>query len=301
MRQIKYNDSSFTIRFEYPPSWAEVASVTLTINDTGGTELLAATAATVWTTTATAAAVSVGDAYVEISTPTDKPQPGDRYRIPGASVAAGGPPEIFTLYRWDSDNSYMYAEKEFRHPHPASANITAQWCTYALDTSTVATWTKGRQLVLIWTPNNDAFPVYERAEIAISDYSAADFESRFEILCPREHQVVKANNKDIGEYYTEAREQLRIALRSRGMFLERVVDQTIVMPVLMAFTRYLVTLQGGERWEAQREAAQAEYVRLFEELTNNPIWIDMDQDQARDDDEIDDYSARQQLGSERAI
>ena len=303
MRQIPYNNAAATLYFAYPPGWDidSITGVNITVNNTAGTELLAADATTLFTATTLDAATTVGADNVSLTAVTGATE-GRPYYIPSSS---SGKSEHLVCRYVDTSGKNVYVERELRAAHASGAAFKGTYCTYDLDTSTVADFTTtgaNSQLVIIWTPvGSDDLPIYERAEVAISDYQASDFESRFEMLYPREHQVIKAKTQPMADYYDESREQLRIALRSRGFQMNRAVDQSLLTPALLAHTRYLVTLSGGDKWVGEREAAMGEYVRQFETLCSESLWIDMDQDLIEDADEIDDYSAQQMLGSERAI
>jgi hypothetical protein len=70
---------------------------------------------------------------------------------------------------------------------------------------------------------------------------------------------------------------------------------------MFALARLLVVRGGGDKLAHEQDAAEKEFRAQFEVLTSEPIWVDQDQDDARDDAEIDDYSGTQLMGSERAI
>ena len=91
-------------------------------------------------------------------------------------------------------------------------------------------------------------------------------------------------------------------LDADGFKLHRLVDQNKATHALIAKTWFLTTQTGsGESWAERRDEARKEYLDQYSRLTRKSNWIDMDQDQAMDDDEIDDYSPEQLMGSERAI
>jgi hypothetical protein len=95
--------------------------------------------------------------------------------------------------------------------------------------------------------------------------------------------------------------QLRIHLWARGLHMERVQDTEVVAPCALSLARLLVVRGGGDKLAHEQTIALEEFNLNFETLCSDPIWIDADQDNVEEDAEIDDYSANQLMGSERAI
>ena len=302
MRQVPYNNSAALLRFEYGQGWDldNLTGVNLPIKDLAGSTLLASTAATLFTATTLASAAAVGDAYVELdSGHVDNPSPGDRYYIAASSA---GPSEVITCRYFDATNHYIYTEHDLREAHSSGAAVKGLYCTYELDTSTTTTWIKNKQMQLIWTPTgSDDLPAHERGEIAAFEFVPQDFETSFQALYPREYRIAEKRPGGVTGLYKEAMRQLEIQLKGRGLWLQRSKDQDSAIPAMLATARLLVVNSGGDKWANERDTAQKTFNELFNQLCSKPLWIDADQDDARDDEEIDDYSGAQLMGSERAI
>lgn len=299
MRQIPYNNSAATTRFEYPPNWdaQTITGINIQITNLEGSDLLAATAATLWTATTLASAAAVGDSTITLTAATLSP--GDRLEI---AASASGPKEQIEVQSYNSSTKVVTLARDLRYAHANSTAVKGLFATYDLDTSTVATWPKSEQVLLIWIPaGSDDLPHHERGEIASFDFAIPDFEQRFRVLYPTEAMVLARRDDGFRKHCLETMKQLRIHLWSRGLHLERVQNTEVVAPCALSLARLLVVNGGGDKLAHEQDAALNEFTRNFEILCSNPIWVDSDQDNAREDDEIDDYSGTQLMGSERSI
>lgn len=297
MRLVQYNNSAFTVRFEYPEKWdaQTLDGVNLTITDTSGNELLAATAATLYGGTTLNAAESVGDSTVELAVGASAFSPGDRFQI---AAGNSGPTEDCEVQSYNSSTRVATLKRELLYDHASGAAVKGLWCTYDLDTSTVATWTKGLQLLFDWAPQNvDNFPARERGEVATSAFEPSDFIARFKVLYP---EAYDARPRDIEDLYEESVRQLRTELLSRGLLMDRIQDQEMLTPALVALARYLDSLPNGDSDDSRKSAFQ-EYQRQISIISAMPIWVDTNQDKVEADEEIDNYSDWQLLNSENGI
>lgn len=305
MRQVLYNSAAYRLRFEYPPDWSAstVTSVKLTVTDTSATELLAATTCTQFTANTINGATSAGASSLILTTAVSySPVEGDLFTI---AASASGPSETVECLYYASATKTMTLKQDMRYAHATGTAIYGRFCYHDMVTTSTSTFTKALQMILSWQAYAStalAYPaVTERAEITSLTYGGNDMAGRFALLYPRENRVITANDALFTDYFAEAKKQLSIELRGRGLMMDRVVDQERLDPSLLTLTRYLVTLGGGDDWETERNVALNEYARQFEILCSEPIWTDENLDGAQDDDEIDDHSKEQLLNSERAI
>lgn len=300
-RQVPYNNSAATLRLEYPPNWdaQTITGINIQITDREGTDLLAATAATLWTATTTAAAAAVGDQTITLTSATLVP--GDVLEI---AASADGPQERVTVYNYNSSTKVATLARSLTKAHTSGTAVKGAFATYDLDTSTTATWTKAKQLLIKWIPaGSDDFEVHELGEVSTSRLLIPDFEQRFRALYAREARTVSQRKSEapFADLHSEAIEYLSVSLLSRGLLVERIQDVALAAPTVLTYARYLVNLDGGDRYAAEITTSLSEHNRQFELLCNLPIWTDDDQDEIRDEAEIDDHSGRQLLGSETAI
>jgi hypothetical protein len=300
-RQIPYNNSAATLRFEYPPNWdaQTITGVNIQITDESGTDLQAAAATTLWTATTLAAAASVGDRTITLTAATLSP--GDVLEI---AASATGAQERVTVDYYNSSTKVATLQRSQTKGHASGTAVKGAFVTYDLDTSTVATWPKTKQVIIKWIPaGSDDHEVHELGEVSASRFHIPDFEQRFRALYAREARTVSQRKSEapFADLHFEAMEYLSVSLMSRGMLMERIQDIAKAAPTVLTYARYLVNLDGGDRYTAEIATSLAEHNRQFELLCNLPIWTDDDQDGVKDDAEIDDHSGRQLLGSETAI
>ncbi len=298
MRQIEYNNAAFSLRFEFPGDWLAqtITGVTLGVKDTSGNELLAAAACTLLDAGGTNAFQINGATekddntfIIELTGGGSLPTPvsGDRLDI---AASASGPAEEVTVLHYNSATFTVTTDVDLRYDHGDNTSVVGKYCTYDLDTSTVADWTKSKQIVLTWTPDTDDIPCKERGEIVISEFSIPGFNERFSMLHPREYEAAIDPIMRLPTLLEEAHNQLRSELLLRGLAVDRVVDQSQLIPSLMGKVRWLVLLNGDDRYEVERNVAQQEYARQFELLSTAPIWGDDNQDEVRDTDEYEDHA-----------
>lgn len=295
MRKIAYNNSAFTIRLEYPIGWnpVTISGVTLAVHNDEGGELEAASACSLLQTAGMAASVAVGDTTFGVDIGVVTYNPGDRLLIPAGN---SGPAEEVEVQSYNATDGIVTLKRAFRYAH-SSQTVYGLFCTYDLDTSTVATWTKGLQVVLTWTPaGSDDIPFKERGEIVSFLLGFPDFTQRFAVLYPSEYRI---KEDTIQEIFEEAKIAVQMDLSSRDLNLDRLVDTAFILPAIMAKARWIITMSGGDKWSYEREVAHDEYNRLIEIATNQPIWTDDNQDSVQDDVEIDDYAGF--LGMERGF
>lgn len=305
MRQIEYNNAALTLSFSFPSDWAvqNITDVTIGVKDIYGNELLAATSATLWDgsgATQINGALETYDttAVIELTGAGSLPtvEPGQRLQI---ADSAAGPAEEIEVLHYNSGTKTITVERDIRYDHSDNTAIKGLFCTYDLDTSTVADWTLGKQLVFTWTPDTDDLPCTERGEIVVKEFSVPGFNERFENLHPREFHAATDPDNRLPMFLSEAHKQLGNELMLHGLTIDRVVDQELLIPSLMSKVRWLVLLNGDDAYTTEREVCMEEYGRQFALLTSAPIWTDTDQDEHIDIDEFEDHA--QFAGAERGL
>ncbi|MCP4677729.1 MAG: hypothetical protein GY854_19870 [Deltaproteobacteria bacterium] len=280
MLQVPYNNSAATQTFYYPANWdaQSITGVTLTVNDVDNNELLAAAATTLYTADALGAAGSVGDSTVTFT--TTAPTPGKQYEI---AASAAGPVETITIQSYNASTKVATLKRDLRYAHTNATAIKGLYCTYDLDTSTVADFPEGEQLVLISTPaGSDDLPVYQRAEIGSRAFGVQNFDRRFKYRYPRTYTLCERRFDDLTN---EAYEYLQFEMKTRGLNIDRVVDTDLLTEVMLPLMHKMAVVDGGDKWEHEQSVADKEYNAAFEKFCSLPVWQDSDQDDIRDDPE----------------
>jgi hypothetical protein len=277
-RQIKYNDSAQVLRLEMPSHWRaeSITSCTIVINDTDGGALLASTAATVYTATTLNGAAAIGATTITLAATAGNLTAGDRIRL-------AGPYEDCEIAAYNSTSKVATLKRALTSAHATGVAVHGLWATYSLSTATVATWTKGLECVLTWSPNSDDVPLTETAIVEGYEFGAEAYRERFAALYPAEYEVAEYR---LAHVYEEARQRLTHRLRGKNLDMDRVVNGELVMPVLLDFMRYLIVCSGGNAYASEREIAWSMFLASEEVLTSQPIWTDDDQDLAQGEEEV---------------
>jgi hypothetical protein len=286
MRQIKYNFATNYIRCEFPDEWepADITAVSLTITDRDGNVLQAATAATLYTATDLHADVAAYQEEIVLAAGSGALEEGDVIWIDGVAGY-----ERHRVKGYDSTTRTATLEEILEQAHEEDDAVYPCWVTSAaIDTTTVATWTAGLPVTLTWTPTGSGQAFVEMAEVSKYSMAAEGLELRFKAIYWRawDDFEKKGTFSIIRE---EAERQLRSELASNGLDYNRIVDNDIFSPVLMARMAWLWTLNGDENKEDERKTIGAEYNALLAQLLKNPIWVDTDQDLVEDEGEVSDH------------
>lgn len=286
MRQLRYNHATNVIRLDFPAEWVgeDISGVTLTINDRNGDELLAAQALTLYTATTLAAATERFVSSAVLASGATALTPGDAVSIDGIEGA-----ERQVVKGYDSTTRTVELEGLLENEHALGDAVTGLWGTYTLDTTTVATWTKGIVVTLIWTPTGSGQAITEAAQISASALEVAGLEQSFSTLYPRAYDALKKPVDRFSAMTMEAKRQMNNELIGRGMDINRIVDDDDIAPALMAKIAFLWTLDGDIEKQDEREFLSNNYETQFGFLISNPIWTDSNQDTIEDEGEVTDH------------
>ena len=280
MEQIRHGDASYTLRLEFPEQWkaAAIAEVEISIADTSGEEILAATSATLYTPTTLAAAAASGDEYITLAALSGDVFEGDCFLI---SESDDGPAEKIICHHYDSTGLSVYTEHELLSSHSDGTAVTGLFATYAFDASALDA---GTEIVITWTPDSDDLPVTEMAEVSISEMGAAGFWADFQTLYPSEYDM--ASGRNLAKLEEIARTQFVDELKDvRGIDANRIVDQPRLDRLFRLYVRYVI-LCGSSDTEMYLRSKE-DWVEALKALAEslNPPWSDDDQDSVEDDDE----------------
>ena len=283
LKQIAYNDSSFTLRFEFPDHWdvAGVTGVNISVTDAGGTTLLASTAATLYTSVALASAAARGDATVTLGGTPGALSRGDRLLI---AASADGRDEIIEVESYNSSTKVVSLRHTIQYAHTTATSLYPCWCTYALDTSTTATWSAGSECTVLWTPDTDDLPVPELYTIAKTEFGSSETIDRFRVQYPSMYQA--RDRSGIEDIEAEARRRVSMHCRVKNMDLNRLVDQDLMSPSIVEMMANLIASGGGDNAEYEQQTTWERFVREFELFASLPVWVDDNQDLIQDEEEV---------------
>ena len=276
MKPIKYSDSSFALRGEYPDRVAahaeSITGVNITITGVGGESLVTETAATLYEATTISADAIHGEMYITLAAESATPAPGDRFLI---GVSADGPAEQIICDHYDSDNRYLYVERELQYSHTSGAAVVGLWVTYDLDASDTSSYSKGLEIRVLWDPDTDDEAWPEIYKVTGDSSAPPGFWSAFQVMYPDEYE--KATDRDLVALEDRLRSMFRDAFRARRMDVERIQDSDRIINGMLLFARAVLT---------DDDKHMAAWANWFKDLAGDPIWEDTDQDGVQDEHEV---------------
>lgn len=282
-KTIRYGDSSFTLRLEFPSSWPVKTScptaVTISIEDGLGSELLAATATTLLAAHNTGATCSAGDTSLTLAATPPAYAAGDRLLLTDGVTAPSEFVEVQAI-----SGTTLYLTEGLAYDHATAKSLKPLFCTYALDASTAADYPIGSDRLLIWTPNTDA-PLYEElARVEGAEWGSGEIREAV--------SAYPVASKLIGDkwdtIYEQARRWVDRKLKMEGLDLDALrepdaAEDAIVDRMLVLAYRQTSAL---DTYETELKDAQAASMASMVDLAALAHWWDDDRDDTKDDGEV---------------
>jgi hypothetical protein len=271
----------------YPVNWdtQSITGVTVGIKDTSANELLAATAATLYAGTTLGYSAEYGDSTISLAGGAANVSPGDDLQI---ASSADGPLENVRVKSYNSSTRVVTLDRDLLYAHASGAAVKGLFCTYALDTSTVATWTKGLQLVITWAPDTDDFALVERGEVAL--YSA-DYPHIKGVFQSRFHNEYDLIELDFDTFCEQGIKMVRRDMRKFNLEIDRLLDTENFEELYILAVRVLALQGQGDSTLYEYEVATTAYKAEIDRVTTEVNWQDTDQDGVQDAEEVDAHSA----------
>ncbi len=287
MRFLPFGASSTTMRFEFPAGWTatDVSSVGLAIQDRSATVLRASEDIDLYTATTLNADVARFMSSIVLDSGADDLAIGDSILIRGVTGD-----EIHRVKGYNSATQTVEIESILDNPHEAGDAVIGLFGNDVIDVSDTDVFPAGQAMVLKWIPagSGDA-PVTETAQITVTKLDVAALGKRFGRIYPRAYEAFRTPVDRMADMIEEAEVQLRVELMSRNLDLQRLVNQDMAAPAIMAKMAYLWCLNGDVDKEDERKVIGNEYDRQFVLLTSLPLWTDTDQNLTEDEAEITDH------------
>lgn len=278
--QLLYGNATQSLRFKIPTAWKSIpTAVNIQVEDNAGTELLAATAATIGFAADTSSAATIIGATTMTLTTGVTLVPGDRVYI---AAGADGEDERATVEYYDSSGKVITFARALKNAHASGVAIKALWFTYTYDISTTATYTVGRELTINWIPNNHEPVISQRAKVVKFEFELQDLEEEFQALYPQEHQMIEAR---YAFFEASAQEQIQIDLPP-GFDLDRHRNPESFKKPILEYICYMTNKSSsGNKRQVEALSALKEYNRIMASLTEKGQWFDVDQDDVKDEQE----------------
>jgi hypothetical protein len=281
---ILYNVAASPLRLDFPPDWPDgTTSITVGVKGTDGTVLLAPAAATLFTATTTTGVLAAGNYDVLLTSITGLAV-GDVLRIKN-TLGRAEDIEIAQLTPGIAPAGTVRAVRAVRYDHAIGAAVSGRWATYNLNTTTVATWTKGREVQVIWQPYSTGVAVIPaHTEILIvrsQEFALPGLREVFANLYPDEYRVAEARWATLED---QARYRVEQRLLLQGRHIDALKDQRAAEPIMLDTIRLLVLHSGGSQWADEVARCNTLLEAQWDRLDKSPLWFDDNQDDVEDKD-----------------
>ena len=283
MKTIRYGDSSFVLRLEFPSSWPVKTlcptAVTIAVEDGAGTELLAATATTILEAHNTGALVAAGAASMALAATPPAYAAGDRLLLVDGVTA---PSEILDVA--GISGTTLYLRDGLTYDHATAKALRPLFVTYALDASDADDFPRGSERLLIWTPNDDN-PVYkEQAIVESAEWGGEGLEADMTSF-PTAYELIKDRYNKVEAM---ARRTVTAALRFKDLDIDTLRDPQILIDPMLHQMRILA-YQGTDaldRYAEELKDARASYASAIKIAQETIAWWDADRDDDKDENEV---------------
>jgi hypothetical protein len=277
--EISYGDAAFEIRREFPDTYGSITAADITVENTAGTEIVAATATTVPTATTISADSTRGTNVCTVTAGTW--EPNDLIMI--ADSDDGGA-EIRRVKSFDSATKIVTVTERWREGHKSGTAFSARWCTYSLNASSATNYSASTEGYFQWDGfNTDDLPLRSSWTVGKFTYAPGDLQDRFRMRYPHYAEVMPENSWD--EYYDAALDELVERFQPYGKDFSKLVNIRAGQRLLLAQIAYLIAIGQGDGWEYERDTQAMELDRLETQFRAIRNWTDDDEDGVRDENE----------------
>lgn len=286
MQHLRYNNASNVLRFALPAEWniEDLSALTLTIKNLAGTELLAASAVTMYTATELDGDVSRYDKEITLDSGATDLDEGDEILIVGS---AGKEHAIVEGY--DSTTKIATLERILDNPYDDGDAVYGLFGSITVDTTVVATFPVGTLLTLVWTPTGTGHTTRQPAQISVNIVDVLNLRKRFSIVYPRAYNAFIQPVDRFADMVEEAEQGVRTDMELAEMNYDRLWDQDIAAQLVMAKLAFLWTFNGDVEIDDERKFLEDQYDKKLTAAKKLPMWTDSDDDDTEDDGEITDH------------
>ncbi len=291
MRQLPYSSSAAPIHFDFPVEWSagDLSALTLAVYDEDGNVLQAADPVTLYTDTSLEGAAAQFASEIELDSAAAALAAGDVLEIHGTSAV-----EVVRIKGLDVTNDTYELESILDNAYDDNDVVIARFANYDLDISTVATFTAGIVLTLVWTPTGTGRQITTMRQVAVSALDVAGLRRNVLDVYPRVYRAFTQPTDKFDRMAQVAERQLGNECSDRGIEIQRVVDQDRMIDVISARMAWLWALGGDEDMIDERKVLGVEDAKQTKWLLSQPVFTDDNQDKIKDDGE---YTSREYLPS----
>lgn len=285
MTQIPYSSSAAPVRLEYPEEWdpAAITGLTLTVTDRGGATLLAATSVTRYTATSLNGDVDQFASSIVLDSGASNLSIGDPLLIVGILGR-----EKVRVRGFDTATKTAELEAILQNEYDDGDSVYGCFADYSLDVSTVATFTAGMIINLIWTPTGTGGAFTQQAQIAATSLEIAGLRQYVADKYPRAYKSFSDPADKFDRMAKIAEDELTVELLASNppIAIQRIVNTDLVKASVAARMALDWAIAGDDNMEDERKVIGGEYEKHLGWLRQSVVWTDDDMDGIEDDGEL---------------
>ena len=287
IKYIPYGEASVPLVKHVPGDFGDLSGVTpkIAVATVSGGALLAetSTGVAVYAGTTLNAAIVRGDTQFSV---VDATAPalavGRLYRVRDSATDRAEDVELVNFEVSGTDRICEVRER-FEYSHASGAAVTGRYITKTLDVSTVATWAKLFECLIIWS--NLGAVGGKLTDVRTIRTKIAQFGgllAMFEKLYPQLTEVIPGGTFE--DYVDAAHRAWRRRFFERDRKFDALVDVTDVSDLMLAEICRRITSGKPDLTELAKEF-RFEGDRLFESFVASSFWADLDDDNVRSEAE----------------
>lgn len=294
MKELLYEDDSHELFLHYPSMWdaATITGVTVGIKDKANNTLLAATAATLTTAVINGAVTAKGMSVV-VDGLSGELRRGARLRLEEKTAADVEENETVTIRSVSvSGSDYtVELEDELKHDHSDDTDVTGCYAYYDADLSDTDTFTKGLEVVVTWTPigaNNDDHAWTEIYRISGAKAGVPGLWDDLRVSARSVWELIENDgSEDLEKLRRLIQDSFEDEFTEKQLDINRVKDQRRLHKGFLLHAQEYILRPRGEQYKEALKEIQKAWAKWFSGLINDPLWVDTDQDEIEDDEEVD--------------
>ena len=273
---ILTDDTAYTIKTQMPSEWEPFnQTVTVTVGDKAGNDLVDSQSATVATADTTDGAILAGAAGGTLTTGT---------MDAGQLWAFGSDDQGWQIREIESyvvSTKAFTIHKRFNRALVDNSDVRALDMSYTVDASATA-WDNKTEVEVLWEPSGDFHPMTELWEVRKTLSSIAGLEDIFSDRFNHLYIGLVAGSWDT--FRTGARDRLTRRFDQVGRNFNLIVDSEIATEITLLEIALMIA-RGVSIDEAVIARLEKDYEYEMEILNALDIWIDDNEDEIEDDDE----------------
>jgi hypothetical protein len=282
VKQIKSGVKTL-LTFNIPIFW-ESTETFVEVKDRNNNSLVEITPATRYAGTILAENLDVYATQATLDAESAALFPGERIRF----GSDGEIPEVCEVITYDALTKVVTFTPEVQFAHADGTDVVGMSASYTLDLTDTDKYPINLELYVRWSSGEGSdLATVERFRIGVTQSSYNDIWEEFEALHPTEWASLQ--KRDLKTFLKSTTNFLKLKLARKALDWDRIQDNELARPGLVAALWYTFLRSSGDRDELEYERARKEFYEWIGDIAALPIWTDEDQDGIMEESEVKNY------------